>query len=139
MSVCLVSLFFFFQAEDGIRDTSVTGVQTCALPISGEPEDRRQLAGGVAHDFNNLLTAILGFAGFIAESLPETDPRLGDVEEIRHAAERAATLTRQLLAFSRKQIFAVRVLRLGDAVGELTPLLRRLIGESIDPATIVGA
>jgi two-component system, cell cycle sensor histidine kinase and response regulator CckA len=97
-----------------------------------------QLAGGVAHDFNNLLTAILGFAGFIAESLPETDPRLGDVEEIRHAAERAATLTRQLLAFSRKQIFAVRVLRLGDVVGELTPMLRRLLGESIDLATIVG-
>ena len=97
-----------------------------------------QLAGGVAHDFNNLLTAILGFAGFIAESLPETDPRLGDVEEIRHAAERAATLTRQLLAFSRKQIFAVRVLRLGDVVGELTPMLRRLIGESIDLATVVG-
>jgi len=97
-----------------------------------------QLAGGVAHDFNNLLTAILGFAGFIAESLPETDPRLGDVEEIRHAAERAATLTRQLLAFSRKQIFAVRVLRIGDVVGELTPMLRRLLGESIDLATIVG-
>ena len=97
-----------------------------------------QLAGGVAHDFNNLLTAILGFAGFIAESLDESDPRRGDVDEIRQAAERAATLTRQLLAFSRKQILAVRVLRLGDVVGELTPMLRRLLGESIDLATIVG-
>jgi signal transduction histidine kinase/ActR/RegA family two-component response regulator len=97
-----------------------------------------QLAGGIAHDFNNLLTAILGFAGFIAESLEESDPRRGDVDEIRQAAERAATLTRQLLAFSRKQILAVRVLRLGDVVGDLTPMLRRLLGESIDLATIVG-
>ena len=97
-----------------------------------------QLAGGVAHDFNNLLTAILGFSEFLAESLPQGDARLEDVGEIRHAAERAATLTRQLLAFSRKQIFAVRVLSLGDVVGELTPMLRRVLGESIDLATIVG-
>ena len=97
-----------------------------------------QLAGGIAHDFNNLLTAILGFAGFLAESLPEPDARHADVVEILRAAGRAAALTRQLLAFSRKQILAVRVLHIGDIVGELTPMLRRLLGESVDLRTVVG-
>jgi two-component system, cell cycle sensor histidine kinase and response regulator CckA len=97
-----------------------------------------QLAGGIAHDFNNLLTVIQGFAGFLAESLPEPDERHADVMEIVHAANRAAALTRQLLAFSRKQLLAVRVLHIGDIVGELTPMLRRLLGESIDLRTMVG-
>jgi two-component system, cell cycle sensor histidine kinase and response regulator CckA len=96
------------------------------------------LAGGVAHDFNNLLTAILGFSGFLRDSLAGDDERIGDVDEIRRAAERAATLTRQLLAFGRKQILAVRVLHLGDVLAELTPMLRRLLGESIDLTTTVG-
>jgi PAS domain S-box-containing protein len=96
-----------------------------------------QLAGGIAHDFNNLLTAILGFSSFVAESLPEDDRRRADVEEIRSAGERAAALTRQLLAFGRKQILEVRVLHVGDVVGELTPMLRRLIGESIDLTTSI--
>ena len=97
-----------------------------------------QLAGGIAHDFNNLLTAILGFSGFLIESLPERDPLRADVKEIQHAAERAARLTRQLLAFSRKQILAVKVLHIGDIVGEVSPMLRRLLGESIDLRTAVG-
>ena len=97
-----------------------------------------QLAGGVAHDFNNLLTAIQGFAGFLLESIPEPDERRGDVEEIRQAADRAAALTRQLLAFSRKQILMVRVLHMGDVVGELTPMLRRLLGEAVDLRTTLG-
>ena len=96
-----------------------------------------QLAGGVAHDFNNLLTAIQGFAGLVAETLAEGDERRADVDEIRNAAERAAALTRQLLAFSRKQILATRVLHVGDVVGELTPMLRRLLGETIDLTTTV--
>jgi PAS domain S-box-containing protein len=97
-----------------------------------------QLAGGIAHDFNNLLTAILGFSGFLADSLPEDDDRRRDVDEIRHAGERAATLTRQLLAFGRKQILDVRVLHIGDVVGELTPMLRRLVSEAIDLRTTTG-
>jgi PAS domain S-box-containing protein len=97
-----------------------------------------QLAGGVAHDFNNLLTVIQGFAGFLLESLPEPDARRADVEEIRGAAERAAALTRQLLAFSRKQILMVRVLHVGDVVGKLTPMLRRLLGEAVDLRTTIG-
>src|SRR5206468_2545602 len=90
-----------------------------------------------AHDFNNLLTAIQGFAGLVAETLAEGDERRADVDEIRNAAERAAALTRQLLAFSRKQILATRVLHVGDVVGELTPMLRRLLGETIDLTTTV--
>ena len=97
-----------------------------------------QLAGGIAHDFNNLLTAILGFAGILADSIPESDARRADVEEIRLAADRAAALTRQLLAFSRKQILAMRVLHLGDVVADLTPMLRRLLGEAIDLRTTIG-
>jgi PAS domain S-box-containing protein len=95
-----------------------------------------QLAGGVAHDFNNLLTAILGYSEFLADSLPESDERRADVDEIRRAAERAAGLTRQLLAFSRKQILTLRPLHVGDVVGGLTPMLRRLLGETIDLKTV---
>ena len=97
-----------------------------------------QLAGGIAHDFNNLLTVIQGCVGFLAEGLPPGGEQQADVEEIRRAAERAADLTRQLLAFSRKQILAVRVLHVGDIVGDVTPMLRRLIGETIDLRTLVG-
>lgn len=96
-----------------------------------------QLAGGIAHDFNNLLTAIIGFAGIIADSLPETDERRGDVTEITRAAERAAALTRQLLAFSRKQIIAPRVVHLGDIVSGLAPMLQRLLGETVELRTVV--
>src|SRR5207253_1197222 len=63
-----------------------------------------QLAGGISHDFNNMLTAILGYAYFLADEFPPEDPRRKDVEEIVRAGERSAALTRQLLAFSRKQI-----------------------------------
>jgi|SRR5579864_397807 len=96
-----------------------------------------QLAGGIAHDFNNLLTAIHGYAGLLWDSLPEPDERRRDVDQIRQAADRAAGLTRQLLAFSRKQILAPRTLRLGDVVRELTPMLRRLLGEAVDLKTVV--
>jgi CheY-like chemotaxis protein len=91
-----------------------------------------QLAGGIAHDFNNLLTAIQGYAGFIASSLSPDDERRGDVKEILDAAHRAAALTRQLLTFSRRQPVAPQVLRLGEVVSGLAPMLRRLIGESIE-------
>ncbi|TML10917.1 MAG: PAS domain S-box protein [Actinobacteria bacterium] len=97
-----------------------------------------QLAGGIAHDFNNLLTAILGFSGFLAESMADDDERRQDVEEIKNAADRAAVLTRQLLAFGRKQILATRVMHVGDVVGELTPMLRRLVSEAIDFRTTIG-
>ena len=67
-----------------------------------------RLAGGVAHDFNNVLTAIFGYADLLLDGLDPTDPRRADVEEIKRAANRAAGLTRQLLAFSRKQVMQPR-------------------------------
>jgi two-component system cell cycle sensor histidine kinase/response regulator CckA len=94
-----------------------------------------QLAGGIAHDFNNLLTAILGYAGVLEDNA--ADPTTRDaVEQISRAGRRAADLTRQLLAFSRRQRLEPRVLQLSSIVGELAPMLRRLIGESIAFKTI---
>ena len=94
-----------------------------------------RLAGGVAHDFNTALTAILGYAGLLLGGLPTLSPLRPDLEEIRKAAERAAGLTRQLLAFSRKQPLAMRVLDLNELVADLGRLLRRLLGEDIDVVT----
>ena len=96
-----------------------------------------QLAGGVAHDFNNLLTVILGFAELAAAEI-ETGSRLSEpLEEIRKAGERAAGLTRQLLAFSRRQVLEPRVLDVNELVANLDKMLRRLIGEDIELATVL--
>lgn len=91
-----------------------------------------QLAGGIAHDFNNMLSAILGFAGIIASELPPADPLAADVKEIITAAERASMLTRQLLAFSRKQILEPKILDLTTQLQEVERMLRRLLGEDIE-------
>jgi PAS domain S-box-containing protein len=91
-----------------------------------------QLAGGVAHDFNNILTAIHGYADLLGGELPPGDARQDDVEEIRKAARRAAQLTRQLLAFSRKQVLQPRVLDLNALVENLDKMLRPLLGETVD-------
>ncbi|MDP9201490.1 MAG: PAS domain S-box protein [Gemmatimonadota bacterium] len=90
-----------------------------------------RLAGGIAHDFNNLLTVIRLNTEIIMEGFDPTDPRSEDVKQIRSAAERASALTRQLLAFSRKQILQPRVLDMNSVVGSVEPMLRRLIGEDI--------
>jgi PAS domain S-box-containing protein len=94
-----------------------------------------QLAGGVAHDFNNLLTAITGYSELLAMDLDETDGRRHQVDGIRQAATRAATLTRQLLAFSRRQQLQSSVINLSGVVTRLDPLLRRLLGENIELVT----
>jgi CheY-like chemotaxis protein len=91
-----------------------------------------QLAGGIAHDFNNLLMVILGYSNFVAESLGESDPRVDSVLEISGAAERAAALTRQLLAFSRKEVVRPQTIDLNEAVPDLLKLLRRMLRESIE-------
>ena len=90
-----------------------------------------RLAGGVAHDFNNVLTAIFGYADLLLDQIPPEDSRHGDVQEIRKAAERAAALTRQLLAFSRRQMIQPRLLNLNDVVVSLQTLLARLVGEDV--------
>ena len=94
-----------------------------------------RLAGGIAHDFNNLLTAIFGYAELLAEELPAGSPARKDVEEIRKASQRAATLTRQLLAFSRQQVLQPIVLNMNDLVEDLKKMLRRLIGEDVELRT----
>ncbi|HWZ28482.1 MAG TPA: response regulator [Gemmatimonadales bacterium] len=96
-----------------------------------------RLAGGVAHDFNNMLTAILGYTGLLLEGLPTLSPLRPDIEEIEKAAQRAAGLTRQLLAFSRKQPQEVRVLDLNEQVADMHKLLGRLLGEDIEVVTKV--
>ncbi len=90
-----------------------------------------KLAGEVAHDFNNLLTAISGYAEALTDYLPSSSPAHEDAEEITRAAQRAAALTRQLLAYSRQQILAPQVLELPLVVDRLGAMLRRLIGEDV--------
>ena len=94
-----------------------------------------RLAGGVAHDFNNLLMVIQGYADLLAERLPAGDSLRRNAEQIQTAAHRASALTRQLLAFSRKQIMEPKVLSVHTVVGEMEKMLRRLIGEDIDLVT----
>ena len=90
-----------------------------------------QLAGGIAHDFNNVLSAIMMANDFLLNAHKPTDPSFQDIMQIKQNATRAATLVRQLLAFSRRQTLRPQVLGLGDALSDLTMLLRRLIGEKV--------
>jgi hypothetical protein len=94
-----------------------------------------RLAGGVAHDFNNMLTVILGYAELLTEQIGRDKPIGRDLLEIQAAAERAAALTRQLLAFSRKQVLAITTVDLSAIVRSLEPMLRRLLGEPISIRT----
>ncbi len=91
-----------------------------------------RLAGGVAHDFNNLLTVINGYSHLLLDKLRQDDPLRASIEEIHRAGERAAGLTQQLLAFSRKQVLRPRVLDLNHVVGEMLSMLGRLVGENVD-------
>ena len=91
-----------------------------------------QLAGGVAHDFNNILTAIAGYCGLLLVDTPPGDPRRDDVLGIQEAADRAAALTQQLLAFGRKQVMQPAVLDVREVIEDAGRLLRRLIAEDIE-------
>ena len=94
-----------------------------------------RLAGGVAHDFNNLLMVINGYTEVLLEQLPASGDMHQKVESIQQAADRAATLTRQLLAFSRKQVLELKVVDVNTVIGDMERLLRPLIGEDIELAT----
>jgi two-component system, cell cycle sensor histidine kinase and response regulator CckA len=91
-----------------------------------------QLAGGVAHDFNNVLTVILGYAEELLHNLRPQDPMYSDVQEILNAGNRASSLTRQLLTFSRKQIIQPQLMNLNDVINNLYKMLMRLIGEDVE-------
>ncbi len=97
-----------------------------------------RLAGGVAHDFNNILTAITGYGELLLMNPDIQDPVSRDVKDILQAADRAASLTRQLLAFSRKQVLQPQRLDLNQVVANLDKMLRRIIGEDIDLVTVLG-
>jgi PAS domain S-box-containing protein len=94
-----------------------------------------RLAGGVAHDFNNLLTAIMGYSQMLQSGLNKGDPMRWQIEEIEKAGRRAAALTSQLLAFSRKQILQLKVLNINDVITDIGKMLQRLIGEDIELRT----
>jgi two-component system, cell cycle sensor histidine kinase and response regulator CckA len=133
--------FFVTPVEEGERETEA------AIVYMLETTERRalenqinqsqkmdmvgQLAGGIAHDFNNVLSAIMMANDFLLNAHKPTDPSFQDIMQIKQNATRAATLVRQLLAFSRRQTLRPQVLDLGDALSDLTMLLRRLIGEKV--------
>ena len=97
-----------------------------------------QLAGGVAHDFNNVLTAIIGFSDLLLANHRPSDPSFQDIMNIKQNANRAASLVRQLLAFSRRQTLRPQVLQLGDVLSDLRMLLDRLLGEKVDLKVVHG-
>ncbi len=127
--------------------------QTCLLAISRDISESQRLeaqlrqaqkmeavgllAGGIAHDFNNLLSVIMGYSDLVLESFPSDDPSSRRVQQIKHAGVRATSLTRQLLAFSRKQIFQPRVLDVNALLTDFNKMLRRMVGEDIEMISVL--
>jgi len=116
--------------------TKEVGLET-QLMQAQKMEAVGQLAGGIAHDFNNLLTAVIGYSQLALRSLDDRNPLRADIGEIEKAGIRAAELTSQLLAFSRKQVFQPKKLALNALVTDLQKMLRRLIGEDIELAAVL--
>ncbi len=117
------------RAEKALRESEDQLRQAQKLEAIG------QLAGGVAHDFNNLLTVITGYSDLLLKRIDEGDSNRSRVEEIKQAAARASSLTRQLLAFSRKQVLQPKLFDLNTLVADMGKMLRRLIGEDIELTT----
>jgi len=120
------------RTEEALRQSEEQFLQAQKMEAVG------RLAGGIAHDFNNLLTAITGYSELLLGRIGERDPMRKEIEEIRRAGVRAASLTRQLLAFSRRQVLQVKVLDLNAVVSGLESMLRRLIGEEVELLTVPG-
>ena len=119
-----------------VRDTSEQKKLQEQFHQAQKMEAIGRLAGGIAHDFNNLLTAIIGYNEMMFDGLNDGDPLRHCSEEVRKAAERAARLTRQLLAVSRKQTLQPRIVDLNACVAEIEKMLRRLIGDDIELSVI---
>ncbi len=129
----------------------LTGIYTLYHDISGQRQLEEQLrqsqkieavgtlAGGIAHDFNNLLTIILGCSNLLLDEVDVSSPLRGDLEEIRKAGQRAESLTRQLLAFSRKQIAVLKVFDVKEVVVQMENMLRRLVGDDIEMVAVLDA
>jgi signal transduction histidine kinase len=115
------------KSEQALRATAEQLRQAAKMEAVG------RLAGGVAHDFNNVLTAIFGYVDLLLDQFGEHDPRRPDLQEIRHSAERAASLTRQLLAFSRKQVLQPRIINVNGVIEGMQALLVRLVTDDVTP------
>jgi PAS domain S-box-containing protein len=113
------------------RDISHERALEARLAQAQRMEAVGRLAGGIAHDFNNILTAISGFGELASAELPSDHPVAADIDQILKASDRAAALTRDLLAFGRRQVMQSRLVDLNDVLGGLTPMLSRLIGEDV--------
>ena len=133
---CLVSLFS--DVTDRKRTERALQASQDQLRQAQKLEAIGRLAGGIAHDFNNLLTIIIGYSDMLLNRPPAGDGGRGELEEVRKAGQQAAALTQQLLAFSRKQVLAPRILDLNAVIANLDRMLRRLVGEHIQLVTRLG-
>ena len=120
------------KAEEALKQTEDQLRQSQKMEAIG------RLSGGIAHDFNNLLTVIKGYSQLTLMGLKEGDPLKRNIEEIQRSSDRAANLTRQLLAFSRRQILETKVLDLNSIIKDVDEMLHRIIGEDIELVTLLG-